>query len=295
MLPPTVLDPFEAKSTGQVSPSGAACWCTASVIAPAWTRSVLPRVSIRSTRRMRDKESTTSPFAATAPPASPVRPPDGTDTSFLRRVANREEPRYLGRGARERDGARGRAPHLRPVLAVLGEVGGLEREGVRRELAPEAGEDLVGERHGRRIARGRRGRNASGRFGCRTCNGVRPAVVRAALRAGRSRARTGPRTFPILAGAPLRSTTPGTARPLQRHVRRMTMTQERDWNALASAVLAGANHPGPALEDAGVPDRRAGERLRRARGPRYLNSIANRSRPSCSCSPTSRRSSSRAR
>ena len=78
MLPPTGDEPLDAKSTGQVSPDGAQCWCTASVMAPACTRTVAPRTSTGSIRRIRASDTTSSPFAATAPPASPVRPPDGT-------------------------------------------------------------------------------------------------------------------------------------------------------------------------------------------------------------------------
>ena len=78
MLPPTCDEPFDAKSTGQVSPSAAACSCTASVTAPACTRTVSPSSSIGSMRRMRASDTTSSPCAATAPPARPVRPPDGT-------------------------------------------------------------------------------------------------------------------------------------------------------------------------------------------------------------------------
>ena len=78
MLPPTCDEPFDAKSTGQVSPCGAQCSCTASVTAPACTRTVCATRSTRSMRRIRSSESTSSPRAATAPPASPVRPPDGT-------------------------------------------------------------------------------------------------------------------------------------------------------------------------------------------------------------------------
>ena len=78
MLPPTWLEPLEAKSTGQVSPCSAQCWCTASVTAPACTRTVAPSRSTGSMRRIRASESTSSPFAATAPAASPVRPPEGT-------------------------------------------------------------------------------------------------------------------------------------------------------------------------------------------------------------------------
>jgi hypothetical protein len=77
-LPPTVDEPFEAKSTGHVRPWGSTWWCTASVIAPASTRTVPPSTSTSPRARMRSSESTSSPRAATAPAARPVRPPEGT-------------------------------------------------------------------------------------------------------------------------------------------------------------------------------------------------------------------------
>jgi hypothetical protein len=78
MLPPTVLEPFDAKSTGHVRPFGSQWRCTASVTAPACTRTVAPRASTGSIRRIRESDKTSSPRAATAPPARPVRPPEGT-------------------------------------------------------------------------------------------------------------------------------------------------------------------------------------------------------------------------
>src|SRR5215217_825779 len=91
MLPPTVLEPLEAKSTGHVRPCSAQWRCTASVTAPACTRTVLPSRSTGPRRAMRWSDSTTSPFAATAPPARPVRPPDGTTATacWWHRVSSR--------------------------------------------------------------------------------------------------------------------------------------------------------------------------------------------------------------
>src|SRR5690242_4195839 len=78
MLPPTHDEPFAAKSIGQVSPAAAACSCTASVIAPASHHIDCDSVSISPILRIFDNDNTISPFEATAPPASPVRPPEGT-------------------------------------------------------------------------------------------------------------------------------------------------------------------------------------------------------------------------
>ena len=59
-------------------PCALTCRCTASVTAPACTRTVAPSSSTASMRRMRVIDTTSSPRVAIAPPARPVRPPEGT-------------------------------------------------------------------------------------------------------------------------------------------------------------------------------------------------------------------------
>jgi putative protease len=108
MLPPTWLEPFEAKSTGQVRPRGAQCSWTASVTAPASTRTVLPTTSISGrSRASATIDSTSSPSFATAPPARPVRPARGHD-----RGAPTPSPTAATSASRRRFNARARAANF---------------------------------------------------------------------------------------------------------------------------------------------------------------------------------------
>ena len=105
MLPPIVLDPLDAKSTGQTNPAASQCWCTASVTAPASTCTVPPSLSTSHILRMRESESTSSPRAATAPPARPVRPPEGTTaTPSLDAIASTLATSAVDRGNTAADG-----------------------------------------------------------------------------------------------------------------------------------------------------------------------------------------------
>ena len=87
MLPPIWLDPADAKSTAYSRPRAAACSCNRAVIMPAST--VIARSSaLNSTSRfIRSSATTTSPRAATAPPLSPVRPPEGTSATPCSRAS----------------------------------------------------------------------------------------------------------------------------------------------------------------------------------------------------------------
>ena len=83
MLPPMVHEPREPKSTGYSSPWPRAVSCTDCNTAPASTVSVRSTASKPSTRFIRCRLTTSSPLAATAPPESPVRPPEGTSAVRL--------------------------------------------------------------------------------------------------------------------------------------------------------------------------------------------------------------------
>src|SRR5690606_22626396 len=83
MLPPMLHEPRAAKSTGYASPCSAAASCTACRVMPGCTVSVRSMGSKPSTRFMRARLSTSSPLAATAPPDSRVRPPEGTIATSL--------------------------------------------------------------------------------------------------------------------------------------------------------------------------------------------------------------------
>src|SRR5262245_54866643 len=105
MLPPTWLEPLEAKSTGQVRPWGSQCLCTASVTAPACTRTVCARGSTAPIRLILDKETTSSPSGAPAPPAKPVLPPEGTTrTRYREHSLSRRATSSVERGKATADG-----------------------------------------------------------------------------------------------------------------------------------------------------------------------------------------------
>jgi len=102
-LPPTVLDPFDAKSTGHVRPSGPQCWCTASVTAPGLhAQSGAQHVRCRPRCRIRDSESTISPFFAHRAAREPRAAAGGNDGHFRVVTAAQQARHLLGRARQPR-------------------------------------------------------------------------------------------------------------------------------------------------------------------------------------------------
>ena len=131
MLPPIEQEPRAAKSTGYCSPCSRAALCTASRAMPGCTVRVRSTALKSSTLFIRSRLSTSSPFAATAPPDRPVRPPEGTMATRCC-VGPAHDGLHFLDGSRQRDRQRRRRPAPGPVAAVVLQVGRIGLQAQRR-------------------------------------------------------------------------------------------------------------------------------------------------------------------